>query len=92
MTNTFSPEGRKRAVRLVLDHAQKYPSRWQKMVSISAKIGCSGHSRNEWMKKAEVDAGKRAGIIAGRAQIPGIPQGHLMLRTPRQAHGCGGTA
>ena len=31
-------------------------------MSISAKIGCSAHSLNEWVEKAEVDSGKRAGV------------------------------
>ena len=31
-------------------------------MSIAAQIGCSAHSLNEWLKKAEVDAGKRAGV------------------------------
>ncbi len=33
-------------------------------MSISAKIGCSAHTLNQWVKKAEVDSGKRAGIPA----------------------------
>lgn len=52
---------------LVLDHAHEYPSRWQAILSISAKIGCSGHSLNEWVQKAEVDAGNRAGVSADMA-------------------------
>ena len=32
------------------------------LVSIAGKIGCSAHTLNEWVKKAEVDSGKRAGV------------------------------
>jgi len=34
------------------------------MVSIAGKIGCSAHTLNEWIKKAEVETGKRAGVPA----------------------------
>ena len=61
-TNKFSPEVRARAVRLVFDNEGQHGSRWQAIVSIAAKIGCSAHTLNEWVKKVEVDSGKRAGI------------------------------
>lgn len=54
-------------MRPVQDHAHEYPSRWQAIVSISAKIGCSGHSLNEWVKNAEVDARKRAAVLMDTA-------------------------
>ncbi|PRY91731.1 hypothetical protein CLV74_103320 [Donghicola tyrosinivorans] len=52
-TNKYSPEVRERSVRLVLDNQGQQSSRWQAIMSISVKIGCSAHTLNEWVKKAE---------------------------------------
>ena len=35
---------------------------WKAITSIAVKIGCSTNTLSDWVKKAEVDSGQRAGI------------------------------
>jgi transposase-like protein len=39
----------------------QHGSRWQAIMSVSAKIGCAAQTLNEWIKRAEIDGGRRVG-------------------------------
>jgi transposase len=58
----FSPEVRERAVRLVHEHRNEYPSLWATIDSIAPKIGCVPQTLLEWVRKHEVDNGMRDGV------------------------------
>ena len=80
-TNKYSPEVRARAVRMVLDHERDYSSRWAAVVSIAAKIGCAAQTLHEWVKKAEIDRGVRAGVPTDvAAQLKALERENRELR------------
>jgi len=64
----FSPEVRERAVRMVFEHRDDYASQWAAIASIAAKIGCTAQTLSNWVKQAERDSGKRAGLTTGERE------------------------
>lgn len=58
----YSPEVRERAVRLVFEHQGEYESQWAAIGSIAGKIGCTPETLRTWVRRAERDLGKRAGL------------------------------
>jgi transposase len=66
----YSPEVRERTVRLVFEHQDEYESQWAAIVSIAAKIGCTAETLRNWVRQAERDTGRRAGLTtAERAKL-----------------------
>ncbi len=63
-SNKYSPEVRERAVRMVLEHRNEYPSQWAAIESIAPKIGCASQTLHDWVKKHEIDTGLRDGITS----------------------------
>ena len=71
-------------MRLVLDQEHQHPSPWATIVSVSAKIGCTAQTLLDWVKKAEVDSGKRAGVPTEMAEkLKALEREN---REPRQAN------
>ena len=60
----YSPEVRERAVRMVLERRPDYPSEWAAIVSIAGKIGCTTETLRNWVRRAEVDEGRRPGVTS----------------------------
>ncbi len=57
----YSLEVRARDVRMVLEHQSDYPSQRASMNSIASKIGCTGETLRQWVRRAERDQGLRDG-------------------------------
>ena len=80
-SNKFSPEVRERAVRLVQEHRGEYLSLWATIESIAPKIGCSSVTLNEWVKRADVDTGRRDGVSTQeRERIKALERENKELR------------
>jgi transposase len=60
----FPQEVRERAVRLVLDHGDEYGSQWEAICSIAEKIGCSAEALRKWVRRTEIDSGRRGGLTS----------------------------
>ena len=60
----FSPEVQDRAVRMVLEHQGEHDSQWATIGSIAAKIGCSSETLRKWVRRTEVDTGRRGGLTS----------------------------
>jgi transposase-like protein len=58
----YSAEFRERAVRMVREHRSEHVSQWAAAESIAAKLGCTAQTLQNWLNKADVDAGVKAGV------------------------------
>ena len=64
----FSPEVVERAVRMVFDAKEQYPSQWAAIESIAGKIGCTAETLRRWVRQGERDSGVREGPTTAEQQ------------------------
>jgi transposase len=78
----YSQEFRERAVRLVLEQRDEYPSEYEAIRSVAAKLGVgSVETVRKWVRRAEVDAGARPGLTtAEHEQIKALKRENAELR------------
>ena len=80
-TKRYSPEIRERAVRLVLEHEREYASQWEAIRSIASKIGCTAETLRTWVRKTEIDTGRRDGVTSDeQARIKALERENRELR------------
>ena len=77
----YSQEVRERAVRMVFDHGSEYDSEWEAICSIAEKIGCSAETLRKWVRRTEVDTGRRGGLTSDeKARIKELERENRELR------------
>ena len=80
-SNSYSPEVRERAVRMVLENLKDYPSEWAAIESIAPKIGCVPQTLHGWVRKHQIDSGQRSGqTTEERERIKALERENRELR------------
>ena len=58
----YPQEMRERAVRMVVEHRDEYPTEWAAIASISSKLGMTPETLRKWLRRDQVDSGTRPGV------------------------------
>ena len=67
MSSKYDPETRAKAVRLVLEHRDGYPSEWAAITAVSKRLGMNAETLRNWIRQQQVDDGQRDGVSSEAA-------------------------
>jgi transposase len=77
----YSPELRERAVRMVMDKREDYPSEWSAFTAISKLFGMCPETLRSWVRRTQVDEGARPGLTSDeRARLKQLERENKDLR------------
>lgn len=78
----YALESRERAVRLVLEQRDEYPSEFEAIRSVAAKLGVgSPETVRKWVRRSEIDGGSRPGMTtAEHEQVKALKREVAELR------------
>jgi len=66
---------------MVFDHQDEHPSQWAAICSIAAKFGISHETLRNWVRRVEVDDGRRPGLTTGeRERLKSLERENRELR------------
>ena len=57
-----------RALRLVTEHQQEYPSLTAACEAVARQVGVGKESVRRWVRQAEIDGGRREGVTTAEAE------------------------
>jgi transposase len=83
----YPPELRERAVLMVRENRQDYPSECGAIRSIATKLGiATPETLRKWVRQAEVDAGVRSGTTTSESeQLKALKKENVDLRRPKRS-------
>lgn len=67
MPSKYDPDTRAKAVRLVLDHRDDYPSEWAAITAVSKRLGMTAETLRNWIRQHQIDEGDRDGVSRSAA-------------------------
>jgi len=76
-----SPEVRERAVWIVFECEREHGTQWAAIASIASKIGCTAETLRGWVRRGEIDPGRRGGLTSeDRARVKELERENFELR------------
>ena len=77
----YPDELRERAVRMVFEAEGHCGSRWAAISSVAEKLGPTPETVRKWVRRTEVDAGRRPGLTSDeRERLKGLERENRELR------------